>query len=35
MIPGSGVIQMGKKKDKCCKKYKDRKRCKDCPVRTG
>ena len=22
---------MGKKKDKCCKKYKEGKRCKKCP----
>jgi hypothetical protein len=25
---------MGKKKQKCCKKYKEGKRCKDCPKRT-
>jgi len=26
---------MGKKKDKCCEKYKKEKRCKSCPKRKG
>lgn len=26
---------MSKKKDKCCKKYKEGKRCKNCPKRAG
>lgn len=29
--PGSTILWFSGKKKKCCKSYKDGKRCKDCP----